>query len=448
LVRKTNQDSGYVSTSLLLVADGMGGAAAGDLASVAATRRMFQVTAAPVVGQEALAALSEAIMAANDQLAALIQADSDLEGMGTTICGGLFDGEQLNIAHIGDSRGYRLSDGTLTRLTRDHSYVQSLVDDGKLDEEAAMTHPHRSLLLRVLNGQEGIQPEIFTTEVKVGDRLMFCSDGLCGMVEDGAIKMGLERETLDLAMSTLVDFAHAAGGSDNITIVMADVVEVKPLATGATADRKSGKQTVVLPAEPLAQAVMEAPPSAAYKTVGMIGAAADRKWIPILAKLLASEGEPIDLTDQADPKAALPHQLTAIREKLRYSPTGRRSRTGVLLLVLAIILALGGVGSWAALSYVSKQYYVGEYDGVVAIYKGIEGSVAGFDTSRLYEATQISLDDLPYVYRDHVRGTIPMGAGGLDQARITVAELKDKAAQCRLLRAGRGPDEPTPVDGC
>jgi protein phosphatase len=185
LVRKNNQDSGYVSETMLLVADGMGGAAAGDLASAVAARELAKADKAT---GDPTDRLEDAMTRANDVLTDIITADPSLDGMGTTVCGGIFDGTTLWIAHIGDSRGYLYRDGTLTRITHDHSYVQSLIDDGKLDETEALTHPNRSLLLRVLNGQAYTEPEFSSVDLEAGDRVMFCSDGLCGLVPDEAIE--------------------------------------------------------------------------------------------------------------------------------------------------------------------------------------------------------------------------------------------------------------------
>ncbi|MGL4831446.1 MAG: PP2C family protein-serine/threonine phosphatase, partial [Propionibacteriaceae bacterium] len=151
LVRKNNQDSGYISPTMLLVCDGMGGAAAGDLASTVATQTLSGCDG-NYTGEAMLDVLSAGLDDANDVILDLVNDNPDLKGMGTTVCGALFDGSQLGIIHIGDSRGYRFRDGELIRITHDHSWVQSLMDEGKITEAEAALHPHRSLLLKVLNG--------------------------------------------------------------------------------------------------------------------------------------------------------------------------------------------------------------------------------------------------------------------------------------------------------
>ena len=187
LIRKNNQDSGYASPHLLVVADGMGGAAAGDLAS-AVTIDTIRNIDGPTAGDQMLEVLASAIHQANDKIAELIESDLSLEGMGTTVTGAMFDGTQLGVAHIGDSRAYLLRDGHLKRLTHDHTWVQSLVDDGKISESEAAMHPHRSLLLKVLNGQPTNDPDLTIVPVVAGDRLMFCSDGVCGLIDDDVIE--------------------------------------------------------------------------------------------------------------------------------------------------------------------------------------------------------------------------------------------------------------------
>src|SRR3954451_1481956 len=231
LVRKNNQDSGYASPNLLVVADGMGGAAAGDLASAVAVHTIRQIDA-PTPGPQMLEALARALHQANDRIADLVESDYSLDGMGTTVTGALFDGHELGLAHIGDSRAYLFRDGSLERLTHDHSWVQSLVDDGKINEAEALVHPHRSLLLRVLNGQPANKPDLTRLTLLHGDRLLFCSDGLCGLVDDDSIAETLAEPELETALGRLVAEARAEGGIDNITVIVADVVDTEG-TTGA-----------------------------------------------------------------------------------------------------------------------------------------------------------------------------------------------------------------------
>ena len=293
LVRKMNQDSGYASPHLLVVADGMGGAAAGDLASAVAIDSIKRLdtpdlltgspaadssaadtdgpTTPPADGTEhtvvvppaddvaaeqgpaglnpLLGRFAATVADANARIADLVAADYALEGMGTTVTGAVFDGQRIGLVHIGDSRAYLLRDGRLERLTHDHSWVQSLVDDGKISADEAAYHPHRSLLLKVLNGQPANDPDLTTVELQAGDRLLFCSDGLCGLVDDPRIGELAAHPDLEVAVTDLVDAALAAGGIDNITVILAEAVPDggsgrPPTATGTrprTRTRRCGR---------------------------------------------------------------------------------------------------------------------------------------------------------------------------------------------------------------
>ncbi|MDR0283899.1 MAG: protein phosphatase 2C domain-containing protein [Propionibacteriaceae bacterium] len=431
LVRKSNQDSGYVSQSMLLVADGMGGAAAGDLASAVAARELQHVANVEVSGSAARLALRESIVQANEHIERLVGANPDLDGMGTTVCGALFDGQCISVVHIGDSRGYLYSHNTLHRLTHDHSYVQSLIDEGRLDERAAMSHPHRSLLLRVLNGSPEVMADYFSLPLAEGDRLMFCSDGLCGLAPDDAIAAAMRLPEPDEAMSTLINLAHAAGATDNITIILADVV-----ASAAPAPGEDEEGTVVL---------AKLPPRthhrSAYVRRGLIGAAADPRVVSLLEALEppAEEGESSTATIQPLTPAQEEHR--------RYAPSSKKSHKAFILIIVAVVLALAGTAGGIAY-YGSHQFYIGESDGRVAIYQGLPGSIAGIPTSRVYETTTIKLDNLPISWRDRVTTTISASSGGLDQARTTVEQLQTKSDQCLAARATRPPGTPAPSDGC
>ena len=266
LVRKNNQDSGYASPTLVVVADGMGGAAAGDLASSVAIAELVKADG-HYAGEEMLEALAGAVVRANDRMADLIADNHSLDGMGTTVCGALFDGQRLGVVHIGDSRGYLRRDGELERLTHDHSWVQTLVDEGRITEAESLYHPHRSLILKVLNGQPIHEPDLFLVEVQAGDRIMFCSDGLCGLVPDATIDHLLDEPDLNHVLSDLTEAAHAGGGLDNITIIVADVYDADDAtATAADTPAPSGA-TITVPTVVGAAATREIPAVAARPAI-------------------------------------------------------------------------------------------------------------------------------------------------------------------------------------
>lgn len=439
LVRKNNQDSGYASPTFIVVADGMGGAAAGDLASTVAIAELRKADGEHS-GEEMLEVLAGAVQRANDRMADLIGDNHGLDGMGTTVCGALFDGEQLGVVHIGDSRGYLRRDGQLDRLTHDHSWVQTLVDEGRITEEESLYHPHRSLILKVLNGQPIHEPDLFLVDVQAGDRIMFCSDGLCGLVTDATIDHLLEEPDLNHALSDLTEAAHAGGGLDNITIIIADVYDSESDA-----------------------AVADGAASSYITTPTVVGAAATRE-IPALAarpavSLDAADDE--EITDEAGnpvPKAPAPATAPAAlapadRESSRYAPRKGRSRrrTGIVVAILALVLAIVG-GSWGTYAYAQTRYYVGAAGmptggNEVAIFRGVKGDLLGFPLNTVLERSGIGVNDLPVSWATQVTNTIPIRDGGLEAARQTVEELRTKSQKCIQQRKDRAAatQSPTPT---
>ncbi|MDN5725222.1 MAG: protein phosphatase 2C domain-containing protein [Propionibacteriales bacterium] len=422
LIRKNNQDSGYASPTMLVVADGMGGAAAGDLASAVAIDAVSRAdTEGPdashrrdlVVGEDMLETLAGAISRANDKIADLVADDHALEGMGTTVSGTMFDGERLGVCHIGDSRIYRLrhdeqGNGELERLTHDHSWVQSLVDDGKITEEEAAYHSHRSLLLKVLNGHPTNDPDVKLIDVAEGDRLILCSDGLCGFVEDDVMAEIAAEGTTDQALADLIEAALQAGGPDNVTVIVADVVT-------------------------------EAPPAAAPLLLG----AATEIEIPASKPIKVDLGDSPITDDDSPLVPSAPRPDGDDEEDQRYAvrppPRGRWFRR--LVTAVAVLLILGALvgGGWA---WGRTQFYVGAAGDDVAIYQGLPQNVVGIGLSQVYEVQQVQLDDLPVYYQERVRGAIT--ANSLDSARQTVDELKTAAEACRAKRTPKKEPQPTP----
>ncbi len=394
LVRKNNQDSAYTSPTMLVVADGMGGAAAGDLASAIAVRELKEADSAHD-DEDMLDVLADAIDSAGAAISDLVETDPSLDGMGSTVCGVMFDGEHLALANIGDSRAYRYVDGELTRLTRDHSWVQALVDEGRITEAEALEHPHRSLILKVINGQPQHRPDLGTVDVEAGDRLLICSDGLCGFVTDDVIaaRMDGEREAV---MASLVALAHHEGGQDNITIIIADVVEGE--AEGPTE---------------------------------VLGAAAE-----------------LDLDNLQENTARLalpppgPRPDPSAGEFARYSPLARRRPSAwvkLVLLVLLPLLAIGG-GGWLWYSYTQQQYYLGANGEYLAIYQGIPEPVFNLPLSHVVTTDTTRVADLPLYYQEQVRSTLP--AQSYAAAEETLATLRLKAEACIQQRQER--ENPTP----
>ena len=429
LVRSNNQDSAYTSPRMLMVADGMGGAAAGDLASAVATweltktdqslddliaaarseriaghadpagARADQVLDEDDPGDlaDVLTVMAGALARTNDRLVELVEDNPELAGMGTTLCGFVLDQDRLAVINIGDSRAYLVRDGDLHRVTRDHSWVQTLVDEGRITEEEALEHPHRSLVLRVLNGSSQHEPDLGWLDISTGDRLLVCTDGLCGLVTDAAIAAiltaGLPRpETIE----KLVDLAHQAGGHDNITLVLADV-EVDG-APGVT--RMIG-----------AAATVTAPAGAEHTAT--------------LAPLEA---------DAPGGEVALERAIT---EEERYALSGRRKASTWVKFTLAFllpILALAG-GAYVWYSYTQTQYFIGPADANVALYRGVPDRILGLDLSTLVEKDATRIADLPPYYAAKVNGVITVGDRAA--ADSTLLELRQKADQCIAQREAR-----------
>ncbi len=423
LVRKNNQDSGYTSPHLLVVADGMGGAAAGDLASAVAVETLMHVDES-TTGPAMLDVMSGAFDEANDRIADLIADDVSLDGMGTTVTAALFDGAALGLVHIGDSRAYLLREGRLRRLTHDHSWVQSLVDEGRITEAEAAVHPHRSLLLRVLNGQPGADSEASLLDLSAGDRLMFCSDGLCGLVDDVEIAELLALPDRDEALAALVAAARGEGGVDNITVLVADVVETAAGLAGAPAD------------------AAETPAYAPASTV--LGAAAERAVRP---PARAEEHEDTVVTRRTgtpgDPSASsAPVGAASVSapDESRYDPLPPARRRFVRPLVTAVlVLVVVAAGLSAAYAWTRGQYYVGTAGSQVAIYRGVSEDLPLVPLSHVFEVQDLQVAALPVYYQERVRSSIDVAS--LTAARETVTELRDAVTRCNR---GTPSGSPTP----
>src|SRR5215470_2068819 len=234
LLRDGNEDSAYAGPHLLAIADGMGGHAAGEVASAVAIATLAPLDG-DTTGIDMLQALADAIEKANAELRNISIADPATEGMGTTLTALLWSGDEIALCHIGDSRGYLLRDGEFHQITHDHTLVQSLVDEGRLTAEAAASHPQRSLVMRALQSSIPAEPDLAILKANVGDRYLLCSDGLTDVVSDETVhKTLMQLADLDEAVSQLVDLAIRSGGPDNITCILADVIDTDADQTPST----------------------------------------------------------------------------------------------------------------------------------------------------------------------------------------------------------------------
>ena len=399
-VRSNNQDSGFAGSHLLMVADGMGGAAAGDLASAVTVQTMRRIDQTPP--EDMLEALAGAIQRANVKLSEIIDEDPDVEGMGTTVTAMLFDGGQVALAHIGDSRAYLLRDGELSQLTRDHTFVQGLVDEGRLSAEEARTHPHRNLIMKVLDGRHEVEPDLTLLEVRPGDRVLICSDGLTGVLGADAVRETMTRGSPDSCALALVNAALDGDANDNVTCVVFDVVDA-----GTPVDQDSAAASV----GPLLVG------AAAEQARGRIGDTASQPAVRD-----GADEDPID------------------RELLRYAPREPRRfgwlRRGLLTVAVVAVVVAGAV---IAYNWSQQQYYVADDGATVAVFRGIDAELPGVTLHRVEESSTIDLDDLTPYWREQISSGID--ADGLDDARSIVGRLDEVAARCRAAQ----PPSPTPT---
>ncbi|WP_103338157.1 PP2C family protein-serine/threonine phosphatase [Amycolatopsis sp. CA-126428] len=335
LVRSSNQDSVYAGPRLLALADGMGGHAAGEVAS-----KVVIASLAPLDDDEPrddlLAQLREAVANGNAAIAELVSQDPDLDGMGTTLTAVLFAGTRLGLVHVGDSRAYLLRGGQFAQITRDDSFVNELLEQGRITPEEAAVHPQRSLLLKALTGHE-VEPSLTVREARSGDRYLICSDGLSGMVSDETLAEAVQIPDPQQCADRMIELALKGGGTDNVTVIIADVVDVDfgedaPIVGGAAGDGSDELHQGDSPAA-RARALTQPPPQ-------------QRPDLP---------------QPQVDPKAKR-------RKRFRWLAGA---------LVVLVVLAAAAI---ATRYFVLSQYYVGEgADGEVVIYRGVPGSILGID---------------------------------------------------------------------
>ncbi len=405
-VRRDNQDSGYAGPHLLAIADGVGGSARGDIASAATVDVLRQLDEPP--GNDMLSALAGAIHRSHDRIAGLVSENPEIEGTSTTVTAVIFDGTRIGVAHVGDSRGYLLRDGTLAQLTTDHTFVQSLIDEGRITEDEARVHPHRNLILRAVDGVHEPEPDVFNLEVARGDRIMLCSDGCSGVLPNEELARLLGEGTPDHAAVSLISASLDAGSSDNVTVVVADLVD-----DDAVDDAETSASALTGPM--LVGAAAEAP---RRRGIGSGRAAQVTD---------TGELEPVSETDAEDLDP----------EEMRYAPRPpRRFNWARRLIALALLGVLIAIVAVAGYKWTQSQYYVANDNDEVAIFRGVAADFPGITLHHVEEGSELTLDDLPTYNARQVRDGI--SANSLDDARSIVSRLK-RLALCPE------PDKPSPT---
>lgn len=417
LVRANNEDSVYAGARLLALADGMGGHAAGEVASQLVIAALAHLDN-DEPGGDLLSKLEHAVHQGNSDIAEQVELHPELEGMGTTLTAILFAGDRLGMVHIGDSRGYLMRDGELAQITKDDTFVQTLVDEGRITAEEAHSHPQRSLIMQALTGHE-VEPALTMREARIGDRYLLCSDGLSDPVSHETILDALKIADVDDCADRLIELALRGGGPDNVTVVVADVVDhdfagqTQPILAGALSGEDHDTK----------------PPNT---SAGRASAIAPR---PPAAKLPVLE-PPV--------------------------PAAKSRRPMFIAAALIVLALLAGIGF--GYKTIQGYYYVTAYKDSVAIMRGIQGSFLGVPLQKPYllgclsernVLSQISPDqadsqkdcklfalkDLRPSERAQVSAGLPTGS--LDSA---IDQLKDLSHNS-LLPICAPPPKPTKAPG-
>ncbi|HXZ66264.1 MAG TPA: protein phosphatase 2C domain-containing protein [Streptosporangiaceae bacterium] len=395
LLREGNEDSAYAGPRLLAIADGMGGHAAGEVASAVAISAIAPLDQQDLsTGEEMLDALAAAVAAARDTLHDMSVSDPAVEGMGTTLTALLWADAEVAVCHIGDSRAYLLRDGDLYQITRDHTLIQSLVDEGRLSPAAAANHPQRSLIMRALQGSTEAEPDLAIHEAMLGDRYLLCSDGLTDVVTDEDVHDVLSTvPDAGQAVDQLITLAIRNGGPDNVTCIVADVVD------------ESG------PIPPTRKSVLA-------------GAAANGDARTLLRAATGhggadSPGSPAD--------ASLNGRVSHLAEDAEEDDDDlaeSRRRWPVVTTILVVLLAVVAAGLYVGYRATQGQYYLAADRGQVAIFRGINEKIAFISLSSVYRRTGIPLSHLPGDL------TLPTNPTTLAKSQATLTSIK-RAYTCK-----------------
>lgn len=380
LVRRNNEDSGYASNDLLVVADGMGGHEAGELASAATVAAIVEAAETSGEVEVLLELLANAVITSGEYIADVVSANRGLAGMGTTMTALALREDRIAVAHVGDSRAYLLRDDELQQMTKDHTFVQSLVDRGEITKEQAAVHPRRNLMMRAIDGIHPVDVDLSVREAKPGDRFLICSDGVCGVISDDQIEELLQTEDLTVAVGDIIDAVLDAGAPDNITLIVADVIEdevsTDAVVIGAAADKANHKR---LPG-------IGFPEEAQFIVSAKAGTSVRRGWV-------------------------MPALITAA----------------------TVMLGIIG-GFW----WLSNQWFVGSINNneYIGVYQGVP--VAGLN--RLVDPSTIKLANLPEFERAQVQATLDVqthddGLAALDrlQARVATCIALPTTAGCPVI---------------
>lgn len=480
MVRAKNDDSAYAGEHLAVVADGMGGHAGGDVASASTVLDLIHLDHNNHDG-DAGAHLADEIQSANSLLSELVHVNPKLAGMGTTVTALLLSGERLAYAHIGDSRAYRLKDGVFEQLSTDHTFVQRMIDEGRMTEAEAEVHPHKNVLMRVL-GDVDASPELDIKyfDASPGERWLLCSDGLNFVRHDVVEEVIRHTKSLATAADTLIDLTLAAGSPDNVTVVVFEVVEATPDETPTASleaivvdpsdepdlpplGEEDTKNDVETHAVPASRATVVEPVS--DDPAAGTALAEDSSTEPNKSSEEASAGEQNDaldthiraaqvnkelasrphelvgaaLTANADGKIphlarqpATPRAATVLTHKPSTEPTlvedtevslPRLRQRPLVMAIVGFVAVLAIVAaSWAAYAWTQTQYFVGATNGHVTIFNGVSQSLGPISLSHVYRETGVEVSSLPDYSQQLVAQTVP--ASTLSDAEQIISDLQ------------------------
>ena len=387
-VRSGNEDALLIGANVFAVADGMGGHRGGEVASATALEPLTELDARRFdAAEDALAALTDAVVRANADVARRSSVDPDLHGMGTTLTAVLVDGRDAHLVHVGDSRAYLARGDRFVQLTDDHTLVQALLDQGRITAEEVATHPHRSVITRAIGVASDVDVDGLRLTLRDGDRIVLCSDGLTGVVDDATIARAVREQEPAAAVDTLVDAANAAGGPDNITVVIVSV--------------DGGEDP---------DATVAMPRVVRIRTDEVEGGSDG--WAARYSDL----GQVRPAGAQASMRGGAPRRS---RERLLGGTFDRIALRLIVATVATVLLVTGLV--LGARVIIDRSYLVGVDGEEIVIYRGFDVQVGPVDLKRVHERTGVQLDDV----RPAVRSLYESGrpAADLGDARRIVRNI-------------------------
>jgi PPM family protein phosphatase len=450
LLREGNEDSAYAGPRLLAVADGMGGHAAGEVASALTIASMAELDAEQSIG-DMLTVLAMAVVTANARLQEKIIANPAVDGMGTTLTALLWSDGRAAVCHIGDSRGYLLRDGELYQITHDHTLVQSLVDEGRISVDDVSTHPQRSLLLRALDGRSIAEPDLSAHESLPGDRYLLCSDGLSGVVSDETLRDTLFTiEDPEMATRQLIELAIRGGGPDNITCIVADVVDTAttrwppttaPVLAGAAATL--GDLRLADGDDPFGDYEDHHEDRRRPARTAPQPAVDDLDLDPMLTSAVASLTVSENGADPQVTRARRSHRAQPSRSRGRSAGkapgsaprNAHRRRWPIVTTALVVLVAVVIGGGYIFYRVSQNQYYVAaNSNGQVLIYRGINNyHFLGVNWFSPYQQTGLQLAEVPSNDLQAVKTAA--SSGSLAQVHQTVANIDAAVKECRTQYA-------------